>query len=176
MQNREVLLLFAILAISIYFAIVQSWGFCKDCGTPKPLLYDIISPVGFWIIGAIVTFPVGIPFGNATGPFFMIIQITYVFILSTVLIHIRKKYLFKKIDKVLIAATVILFLFTLLDMGLFRPATNETVIISNKPPGITFYFGHVLIPTALLILIYGTLLAGAYFYIREKIRPPKTTH
>jgi hypothetical protein len=111
--------------------------------------------------------------GTIPGPLFMIVQVAYVFILSTILLHIRKKYSFKKMDGILFITIFFLFLFTLWDMGLFRPATNDMVIQSSEPPGITFYVGYVLLPIVIFILIYGTLLAGAIFYVREKMHHPK---
>lgn len=174
--DAPTILLFASLVAILYLANVQSWGFCKDCGTPEPLLYNIISPVGFWLIGAIVTFPVGIAFGNVAGISFMIIQIAYVYVLSAILIQIRKKYLLQKTDKILLAAIVLLFLFTLWDIGLVQPRTNDTVVLSSEPPGIIFYFGQLLLPMAVFILVYGTLLAGMYFYLREKWFPHQRKH
>ena len=168
--DAPTILLFASLVAILYLANVQSWGFCKDCGTPEPLLYNIISPVGFWLIGAIVTFPVGIAFGNVAGISFMIIQIAYVYVLSATLVHIRKKYLFERMDKLFIAMSIALFLFVLWDTGLFRMETNETVVQSGEPFPISFYFGYVLIPTSIFIFVYGTLLAGAFFYVQDKVK------
>lgn len=168
--NTSAILLFAVFTIIVYFANVQAWGFCKECGIPKPFFYDIIFPIGFWLIGAMLTFPVGILFGSIPGLIFMIIQIAYVYVLSATLVHIRKKYLFERMDKLFIAMSIALFLFVLWDTGLFRMETNETVVQSGEPFPISFYFGYVLIPTSIFIFVYGTLLAGAFFYVQDKVK------
>lgn len=168
--TRSTILLFAIFVTIVYFANVQTWGFCKECGIPKPFFYDIILLFGFWFMGVVLTFPVGILFGTTPEPLFMIIQIAYVYVLSATLVHIRKTYLFERMDKLFIAMSIALFLFVLWDTGLFRMETNETVVQSGEPFPISFYFGYVLIPTSIFIFVYGTLLAGAFFYVQDKVK------
>lgn len=165
--SSKIFLVFAFFSLILVGAQIQSWGFCKECGVEKPILYDSISGISFWIMNVFLSLPITIFYSILPHELGLMLNLVYYYFLSSLLVFFLPYLARFKMKKAFILAGCFLVFAFLWNAGLFRTSDEQVVVSPNSPTPIV-WIGFFLLPLVVVMSVYGAIIIGGFVWVRSK--------
>ncbi len=169
--DKRKLVLFIFFSIVVYFGMVQTWAFCKEC-SPKPLLYDAIAGFPFWGLWIYLSLPIQImsAFLLQSAVSFLI-NLLYFFVVSCFMVYFFERFR-KEFSKKVIAFWAVIFialnLYNIVVLPLIASTLGEQIVVSATQPTILetlgFFFAELI-----AFAFYAFLISSIFFIIKDKL-------
>lgn len=174
--DKRRLVLFALFSIVAYFAMVQTWGFCKECSS-KPFLYDAIVSFPFWGLWVYLSLPMQLLFSliPSQGLILLLANLTYFYLVSCFMVYSFEKHRGSFSIKVIGFWAIIfiaLNLYNLVVLPWLLSASGEQIFVSATQPSFLGASGSYL-AEFISFAFYAYLVSSIFFVAKNKLKKGK---